>query len=135
MLFKKEIAEVGSELPVKTYLIQGLVVYVMVKAGSKLLLLCDVYMKRKTELSRDQRHEIIRYAKSRLPVFMSQLHRFLSGLKSTLSSMNSAQRLEVATYLVPEVKINCFPLLSTMLVVTLSFIKKSLPRAFLNKTI
>lgn len=51
----------------------------------------------------DQRHEIIRYAKSRLPVFMNQLHRFLISLKATLNSMSPTQRLETATYLIPEV--------------------------------
>jgi hypothetical protein len=72
-------------------------------AGVKLLLLCDLFTKRKAELSREEHHEIIRYAKSRLPVFMSQLHRFLQGVKSTFSSMSPGQRQEVATYLVPEV--------------------------------
>lgn len=75
-------------------------------AGVKLLVLCDLFMQRKGELTREQRHEIIRYAKSRLPIFMSQLHRFLVGLKSTLSSMSPAQRQEIATYLVPEVSAN-----------------------------
>ncbi|KAK7869304.1 hypothetical protein R5R35_012870 [Gryllus longicercus] len=73
-------------------------------AGVKLLLLCDVFTKRKSELSREERHEIIRYAKSRLPVFMNQLHRFLQGIKSTFSSMSPSQRQEVATYLVPEIE-------------------------------
>ncbi|XP_054262009.1 uncharacterized protein LOC128985991 isoform X2 [Macrosteles quadrilineatus] len=70
----------------------------------KLLVLCDLFSKRKGELTRDQRHEIIRYAKSRLPIFMNQLHRFLVGLKITLSSMSSSQRQEIATYLVPEIE-------------------------------
>ncbi|XP_047118625.1 uncharacterized protein LOC124799129 [Schistocerca piceifrons] len=73
-------------------------------AGAKLLLLCDLFTKRKAELSREERHEIIRYAKSRLPVFMSQLQRFLQGVKSTFSSMSPSQRQEVATYLVPEIE-------------------------------
>lgn len=72
-------------------------------AGVKLLLLCDLFTKHKAELSREERHEIIRYAKSRLPIFMSQLHRLLQGVKSTFSSMSPSQRQEVATYLVPEV--------------------------------
>ncbi|GFG38681.1 hypothetical protein Cfor_08266 [Coptotermes formosanus] len=73
-------------------------------AAVKLLLLCDLFTKRKTELSHEERHEIIRYAKSRLPIFMSQLHRFLQGVKSTFSSMSPSQRQEVATYLVPEIE-------------------------------
>lgn len=69
----------------------------------KLLLLCDLFTKRRNELSREERHEIIRYAKSRLPIFLMQLQRFLQALKNTFSSMSAAQRLEVATFLVPEV--------------------------------
>uniref|UniRef100_A0A1B6MP93 BTB domain-containing protein n=1 Tax=Graphocephala atropunctata TaxID=36148 RepID=A0A1B6MP93_9HEMI len=73
-------------------------------AGAKLVMLCDLFSKRKVDLTRDQRHEIIRYAKSRLPIFMNQLHRFLVSLKTTLSSMSPAQRQEIATYLVPEIE-------------------------------
>lgn len=74
-------------------------------ASAKLLLLCDLFTKRKNELTREERHEIILYAKSRMPVFMSQIARFLHALKSTFSSMTSYQRQEVATYLVPEIEI------------------------------
>lgn len=73
-------------------------------AGSKLLLLCDLYTKRKDELSREEGHEIIRYAKSRIPIFMNQLERFLQGVKSTFSSLLPSQRQEVACYLVPEIE-------------------------------
>lgn len=72
-------------------------------AGVKLLVLCDLFTKKKSELTREQRHEIIKYAKSRLPVFMNQLHRFLVGLKSTFN-MSPNQRQEIATYLVPEIE-------------------------------
>lgn len=73
--------------------------------GAKLLLLCDLFTKRKNELSREERHEIIRYAKSRLPIFMTQLHKFLHAVKNTFGSMTALQRNEVATYLVPEIEV------------------------------
>ncbi|RZF40536.1 hypothetical protein LSTR_LSTR000415 [Laodelphax striatellus] len=73
-------------------------------AGVKLLVLCDLFSKRKSELTSEQRHEIIRYAKSRLPVFMSQLRRFLVSLKSTFSCLSPTQSQEIATYLVPEIE-------------------------------
>lgn len=73
-------------------------------AGIKLVLLCDLFTKRKNELSKEERHEIIRYAKSRLPIFLLQLQRFLEALKNTFGLMSAAQRLEIATFLVPEVK-------------------------------
>lgn len=79
--------------------------------GAKLLLLCDLFTKRKSELSREERHEIIRYAKSRLPVFMAQLQKFLHAVKVTFSSMTAKHRNEVAEYLVPEVSCNLLYLL------------------------
>lgn len=69
----------------------------------KLLLLCDLFTKCKKELSKEERHEIVHYAKSRLPIFLSQLHQFLEALESTFNSMSASQRQEIATYLVPEV--------------------------------
>ena len=72
-------------------------------AGAKLLLLCELFTKRKSELSRSERHEIIMYAKSRLPIFLAQLVKFLQAFKNTFSAMSSAQRQEVAAFLVPEV--------------------------------
>lgn len=84
-------------------------------AGSKLLLLCDLYTKRKDELSREEGHEIIRYAKSRIPIFMNQLERFLQGVKSTFSNLLPSQRQEVACYLVPEIE-TILDTMSTLLV-------------------
>lgn len=80
--------------------------YQVVVVGAKLLLLCDLFTKRKNELSREERHEIIRYAKSRLPIFMTQLQKFLHAVKVTFSSMTAQHRNEVAEYLVPEVNPN-----------------------------
>nr|CAD7448517.1 unnamed protein product [Timema bartmani] len=68
----------------------------------KLLELCDLYCKHKPELSRKERHEIVHYAKSRLPIFMSQLHRFLQAVKVTFSAMSPSQRQDMAAYLVLE---------------------------------
>lgn len=74
-------------------------------AAIKLLLLCDLFTKRKNELTREERHEIIRYAKSRIPIFLTQLQKFLQALRNTFGSMSAAQRTEVASFLVPEIEI------------------------------
>ncbi|XP_046382195.1 uncharacterized protein LOC124153093 [Haliotis rufescens] len=73
-------------------------------ACAKLLILCDLFSKRKGELSREERHEIMKYAKSRLPVFMNQLHKFLEVIKQHTSSLTAPQRNDIATYLVPELE-------------------------------
>ena len=40
----------------------------------------------------------------RLPIFMKQLRRFLEVAKQHTGSLSAAQRLEIATYMVPEVR-------------------------------
>ncbi|XP_014665386.1 PREDICTED: uncharacterized protein LOC106807533 [Priapulus caudatus] len=72
-------------------------------AGAKLLILCDLFSRKKGELSRQERHEIIKYAKCRLPIFMSQLHTFLEVCKQHCNSLSAHQRHEIAAYLVPEI--------------------------------
>ncbi|XP_041365007.1 uncharacterized protein LOC121380244 [Gigantopelta aegis] len=74
-------------------------------ACAKLLILCDLFSKRKGELSREERHEIMKYAKSRLPIFMNQLHRFLEVCKEHADQLSVAQREEIANYLVPELEV------------------------------
>lgn len=72
----------------------------------KFVVLCHLVTTRKTELSSDERIEIIRYAKSRLPMFLKQLHQLLKTIKSTFSGMTSVQRFDIATYVVPEVPLS-----------------------------
>ncbi|KAL3270189.1 hypothetical protein HHI36_009246 [Cryptolaemus montrouzieri] len=69
----------------------------------KLIELCDLYSKKKQELTKNEQHEIIRYGKSRFHIFLTQIQRFLQLLKDTFGSMNAYQRNEVAAFLVPEV--------------------------------
>ncbi|KAL5019275.1 hypothetical protein ScPMuIL_004997 [Solemya velum] len=73
-------------------------------ACAKLLIVCDLFSRRKGELSREERHEIIKYAKSRLPVFMNQLHKFLELCRQHSASLTVLQRQDLAAYLVPELE-------------------------------
>lgn len=74
-------------------------------AGAKLLLLCDLFTKRKCQLSRQERHDIMKQAKSHMPVFLKQLHKFLLVIKHQSQSLTAQQRYDVASYLVPEVSL------------------------------
>ncbi|XP_025114825.1 uncharacterized protein LOC112576505 isoform X1 [Pomacea canaliculata] len=74
-------------------------------ASAKLLLLCDLFSKRKCELSRQERHEIMKQAKSRMPVFLKQLHKFLVVLKQHSQTLTAHQRYDFASYLVPEIEV------------------------------
>ena len=76
-------------------------------ASAKLLLLCDLFAKRKCQLSRQERHDIMKQAKSRMPIFLKQLHKFLLVLKHQSQMLTAQQRYDVASYLVPEVLVLC----------------------------
>ncbi|XP_055954606.1 uncharacterized protein LOC126812091 [Patella vulgata] len=73
-------------------------------ACAKLIMLCDLFSRRKGELSREERHEIMKYAKSRIPVFMCQLHRFLEICKHHSYSISAPRRTEISDVLVPELE-------------------------------
>ncbi|KAK3592425.1 hypothetical protein CHS0354_036055 [Potamilus streckersoni] len=73
-------------------------------AISKLLMMCDLFSRRKGELSREERHDIIKYTRSRIPFFLSQLEKFLEVCKKHTSAMSVDERHEIATYLVPEIE-------------------------------
>ncbi|KAK9873149.1 hypothetical protein WA026_021382 [Henosepilachna vigintioctopunctata] len=69
----------------------------------KVIELCDLYSKKKPELTKNEQHEIIRYGKSRFHIFLAQIQRFLQLLKDTFGSMSPYQKTDVAIFLVPEV--------------------------------
>lgn len=55
-------------------------------------------------MSRYQRHEIIKYVKSRLPIFLAQIQQFLQNVLSILSNLTEEEKAELVVYLVPEIK-------------------------------
>ncbi|XP_070579796.1 uncharacterized protein [Ptychodera flava] len=74
-------------------------------AGAKFLTLCDLFSRRKGELSREERHEIIKHARTRLPVFLGQLSRFVEVCRQQFSqNLTLNQRQEIAIYLIPEIE-------------------------------
>ncbi|CAG5118911.1 unnamed protein product [Candidula unifasciata] len=74
-------------------------------ACAKLVLICDMFSKRKYELSREERYEIMKYVKSRIPVFLRQLLTLLTTIKAHLQALTQPQRADIAAYLVPEMEI------------------------------
>ncbi|GIY25110.1 BTB domain-containing protein [Caerostris darwini] len=72
--------------------------------GAKILVLCDIFSKRKNELCRAERHELIEYFKNRLPDFMKQLHRFLEVIEISLGNLTPAQRIDIAAYFVSDIE-------------------------------
>ncbi|KAI8796654.1 CAunnamed protein product [Biomphalaria glabrata] len=73
-------------------------------ACAKLIIMCDLFSKRKYELSREERYELMKYVKSRIPIFMKQLLTLLTTIKVHLQALTQNQRTDIAAYLVPEME-------------------------------
>lgn len=54
-------------------------------------------------MTRHQRHEIIKYVRSRLPIFLAQCHQLLQNIQCILSNLTEDEKTELVVYLVPEV--------------------------------
>lgn len=69
----------------------------------KLLHLGHLFMANRDNLDREEEQEIIGFAKSCLPLFLKQFHRFLLAWKFSAAGINLHIRQELAAYFVPEV--------------------------------
>lgn len=56
-----------------------------------------------TFLNRFQRNEIIKFIKSRVPIFISQLHQLLQNVLIIMKSLQQEEKEDLVIYLVPEV--------------------------------
>lgn len=71
-------------------------------ACSKVLQFCNIFVK-DSRMSRQQRHEIIKYVRSRLPIFLAQAHQLLQNAMYILSNLTDDEKSELVVFLVPEV--------------------------------
>lgn len=55
-------------------------------------------------MSRQQRHEIIKYVRSRLPIFLIQTHQLLQNIMCILANLTDDEKSELVVFLVPEVR-------------------------------
>lgn len=70
----------------------------------KFVLICDIFTKHKSDLSRDERQEIIQSCRKRLPYFVELVGKFLSIVQSALSGLSNSEKEEIALYLKPEIE-------------------------------
>lgn len=54
-------------------------------------------------MSRQQRHEIIKYVRSRLPIFLVQTHQLLQNIMYILANLTDDEKTKLVVFLVPEV--------------------------------
>lgn len=71
---------------------------------AKVLQFCNIFVKDSISMSRYQRHEIIKYVRSRLPIFLAQCHQLMQNILSILSNLTDEEKTELVVYLVPEIK-------------------------------
>lgn len=71
---------------------------------AKILDFCNIFVRDASHLTRFQRHEIIKYTRSRVQIFLKQWHQILENMYAILSSLTSAEKEELAVYLAPQIE-------------------------------
>lgn len=74
-----------------------------ISMGSSLFLQLSQIFSKDTFLNRFQRNEIIKFIKSRVPIFISQLHQLLQNVLMIMKSLQQEEKEDLVVYLVPEV--------------------------------
>lgn len=55
-------------------------------------------------MSRYQRHDVIKYVKSQMPIFLAQAQQFLQNVLAVLTNLTDEEKTELIIYLVPEIE-------------------------------
>ncbi|XP_061388416.1 uncharacterized protein LOC133323510 [Musca vetustissima] len=71
---------------------------------AKILQFCNIFIKDAADIARYQKNEIIKYVRTRIPIFMSQLHQLLRNILNVFLSLTPDEKDELANYLVPEIE-------------------------------
>lgn len=74
-----------------------------ISIGCALFLQLSQIFSKDTFLNRFQRNEIIKFIKSRVPIFISQLHQLLQNVLAIMKSLQQDEKDDLVVYLVPEV--------------------------------
>lgn len=69
-----------------------------------MLQFCNIFIKDATHLARVQKNEIVKYVRTRIPVFMTQTQQLLHNVLSVFVGLNNDEKAELVNYLVPKVK-------------------------------
>ncbi|XP_076252355.1 uncharacterized protein LOC143191312 isoform X3 [Rhynchophorus ferrugineus] len=71
---------------------------------AKFIQFCDIFANKEHNLSNEEQDEILHVLKYKVPIYKQQFRKFLKGLKKIYRSMTTAQRVEMATFIVPEIE-------------------------------
>lgn len=72
-------------------------------AAATVLQFAHIFVRDQPQLTRPQRHEIIRYVRARLPAFVQLARRLLLAVRALLAGLSAAEREALVEFLVPEV--------------------------------
>lgn len=83
---------------------------VLLPAGcAKVLQFCNIFIRDASDITRYQKNEIIKYVRTRIPIFMSQIHQLLRNILNVFTSLSAEEKAELVNYLVPEVSFQSRP--------------------------
>ncbi|KAG1683579.1 Speckle-type POZ protein-like [Nymphon striatum] len=72
-------------------------------ASTKFSMICDLFGKNRKEFAKEEKHEIIKFTRSRVIVFIGQLENLCQILQQKLSNLSSVKKRQIISYLVPEI--------------------------------
>ncbi|XP_037937883.1 uncharacterized protein LOC119671364 [Teleopsis dalmanni] len=71
---------------------------------AKVLQFCNIFIKDAADISRYQKNEIIKYIRTRIPIFMSQVQQLLRNILNVFISLTAEEKADLVNYLVPEIE-------------------------------
>jgi len=71
---------------------------------AKVLQFCNIFITDATHMTRYQKNEIVKYVRTRIPIFMSQVQQLLQNVLGVFVGLSVDEKAELVNYLVPEVR-------------------------------
>ncbi|EDW82821.2 uncharacterized protein Dwil_GK10199 [Drosophila willistoni] len=78
---------------------------------AKVLQFCNIFIKDASHMARYQKNEIVKYVRTRIPIFMSQMQQLLRNVLGVFVGLSVDEKADLVNYLVPEIE-------STLLILT-----------------
>ncbi|XP_017015428.2 uncharacterized protein [Drosophila takahashii] len=77
---------------------------------AKVLQFCNIFITDATHMTRYQKNEIVKYVRTRIPIFMSQVQQLLQNVLGVFVGLSVDEKAELVNYLVPEIESTLFVL-------------------------
>ncbi|XP_017042045.1 uncharacterized protein LOC108088638 [Drosophila ficusphila] len=77
---------------------------------AKVLQFCNIFITDATHMTRYQKNEIVKYIRTRIPIFMSQVQQLLRNVLGVFVGLSVDEKADLVNYLVPEIESTLFVL-------------------------